>query len=46
MGKGSFKYVTNSGLDLKGDVRSVIQLNNTLLFGINQQKMKAFTLNK
>ncbi|MHA4894989.1 VCBS repeat-containing protein [Pedobacter sp. PWIIR3] len=45
-GKGSFKYVTNSGLNLKGDVRSVIQLNNTLLFGINQQKMRAFTLNK
>lgn len=45
-GKGSFKYVTESGLDLKGDVRSVMQINNILLFGINQQKMRAFKLNK
>ncbi len=45
-GKGSFKYVTRSGLNLKGDVRSVIHLNNTLLFGINQQKMRAFKINK
>ncbi|MFP5080720.1 VCBS repeat-containing protein [Pedobacter sp. JCM 36344] len=44
-GKGSFTYIpeVNSGLMLKGDVRSVIALNNTLLFGINQQNIRAFT---
>ncbi|WP_457288091.1 VCBS repeat-containing protein [Pedobacter sp. UYP24] len=41
-GRGSFKNVTRTGLNLKGDVRSVIKINNTLLFGINQQKMRAF----
>jgi hypothetical protein len=43
-GKGGFKYVPDqqSGLKLKGDVRSVITINNTLFVGINQQKMRAF----
>ncbi|MCC8423748.1 VCBS repeat-containing protein [Mucilaginibacter sp. UR6-11] len=43
-GKGGFKYVPEqqSGLKLKGDVRSVITVNNTLFVGINQQKMRAF----
>jgi len=46
-GKGSFKYIPQlqSGFSLSGDVRSVIQLNNTFLFGINQRKIKAFKNN-
>jgi hypothetical protein len=43
-GNGSFEYISQqqSGFSLRGDVRSVIELNNTLLFGINQQEIKAF----
>jgi hypothetical protein len=43
-GKGAFSYVPQylSGLDLRGDVRSAITINNTLLFGINQDKVRAF----
>lgn len=43
-GKGNFTYVPEleSGLKLKGDVRSAIVVNNILLVGINQQKLKAF----
>lgn len=46
-GKGGFNYVPElqSGLKLKGDVRSVIAVNNTLYVGINQQKMRAFQFN-
>ncbi|WP_285058240.1 VCBS repeat-containing protein [Pedobacter ginsengisoli] len=46
-GKGGFTYIPDqqSGLKLKGDVRSVIALNNTLYVGINQQKMRAFQFN-
>ncbi|MES2828848.1 MAG: VCBS repeat-containing protein [Bacteroidota bacterium] len=45
-GKGSFKYVKESGLNIRGDVRSVLTINNTVLFGINQDKMKAYQFNK
>ncbi|RZM20611.1 MAG: VCBS repeat-containing protein, partial [Pedobacter sp.] len=47
-GKGNFTYVPEqkSGLKLKGDVRSVIALNNTLYVGINQQKVRAFQFNQ
>jgi hypothetical protein len=43
-GKGNFTYVgqQQSGLSLRGDVRSIITVNNTLLFGINQQPLKAY----
>ncbi|PRY11669.1 FG-GAP repeat protein [Pontibacter ummariensis] len=46
-GKGSFNYVPQheSGFNLWGDVRSVIQVNNTFLFGINQQGLKAYKVN-
>jgi hypothetical protein len=46
-GEGGFKYVPEqqSGLKLKGDVRSVLTINNTLFVGINQQNMKAFKFN-
>ncbi|PSR57318.1 RNA-binding protein [Adhaeribacter arboris] len=45
-GKGQFSYVpqTKSGLQLKGDVRSMIAVKNTLLVGINQQPVKAYKL--
>lgn len=47
-GKGTFKYVPElqSGLSLKGDVRSTLTINNTLLIGINQQKLRAFRFNQ
>jgi hypothetical protein len=44
-GKGNFSYINQqqSGFHLRGDVRSVISINNTLLFGINQKSIKAYT---
>ncbi|MFN8355552.1 MAG: VCBS repeat-containing protein [Spirosomataceae bacterium] len=46
-GKGNFTYLnqTTSGLQLRGDVRSVISINDFLLFGINKQKIAAYHLN-
>jgi enediyne biosynthesis protein E4 len=43
-GKGNFSSVPQpeSGLKLKGDVRSVIRMDNTFLFGINGDKIKAY----
>jgi hypothetical protein len=45
-GGGSFTYVpqSESGFQLWGDVRSGLTINNTLLFGINQQGIKAYKL--
>jgi hypothetical protein len=44
-GKGNFSYINQqqSGFHLTGDVRSVINISNTLLFGINQSGIKAYT---
>lgn len=44
-GKGHFTYVPQqeSGFYVGGDVRSVLALGNNLLFGINQQSIKAYT---
>ncbi|WP_315820787.1 hypothetical protein [Paraflavitalea speifideaquila] len=44
-GKGHFTYVSQqrSGFHLSGDVRSVVSINKQLLFGINQQPIKAYT---
>ena len=46
-GKGHFTYVPQlkSGFHLWGDVRSVLEVNKTLLFGINQQGVKAYKEN-
>jgi hypothetical protein len=46
-GKGHFQYIpqTQSGFKLWGDVRSVTEVNNTLLFGINQLGVKAYKEN-
>ncbi|GAA4441189.1 VCBS repeat-containing protein [Pontibacter saemangeumensis] len=43
-GKGNFTYIPQhrSGFALWGDVRSVVPVGNTLLFGINQQEVKAY----
>jgi hypothetical protein len=43
-GKGHFQYAPQlqSGFKLWGDVRSVIEINHTLLFGINQIGVKAY----
>ena len=46
-GKGNFVYVNQaaSGLSLNGDVRSVLQLGDWLLFGMNQQSVQAYRMN-
>ncbi len=43
-GKGHFTYISQqqSGFTLRGDVRSVIQINHRLFFGINQAELKAY----
>jgi hypothetical protein len=43
-GKGNFTYVSQlqSGFKITGDVRSVLPLNNMLLFGINQSSVVAY----
>ena len=43
-GKGNFIYINQqySGFHLRGDVRSVISINNKLLFGINQQGLESY----
>jgi hypothetical protein len=47
-GKGKFEYVkqAESGFMLKGDVRSVLPIGDKILFGINQQPVQAYQLNK
>ena len=47
-GAGNYKTVAQnkSGFKLKGDVRSVLTINNTLFFGVNQQGVKAYIFNK
>ncbi|MFC5410970.1 VCBS repeat-containing protein [Larkinella bovis] len=43
-GNGQFAYVPQrqSGFQLKGDVRSMLPVGNTVLFGINQVGIKAY----
>ena len=47
-GNGEFAYVSQpgSGFNLKGDVRSVVQVDKFLLFGVCQGKVKAYTFNE
>jgi hypothetical protein len=47
-GKGGFQYVTQplSGFDLRGDVRSAIQIDNNLWFGMTQQPISAYRFNQ
>ncbi len=43
-GKGQFLSIPQrqSGFQIKGDVRSIIALKNTLFFGVNQEAVKAY----
>jgi len=43
-GNGHYTYIPQlqSGFKLKGDVRGVLQIDNTLLFSINQNAVKAY----
>ncbi|WP_205502203.1 VCBS repeat-containing protein [Rufibacter psychrotolerans] len=45
-GKGNFRAVPQhqSGFKLTGDVRSIMPLKNTVLFGVNQMPLKAYSL--
>jgi hypothetical protein len=45
-GKGNYSYLPQqqSGFKLKGDIRSVIDVDNTLLFGINGKGVEAYKL--
>jgi hypothetical protein len=47
-GRGGFQYInqTESGFQLRGDVRRVVKLDNVLLFGINQEAIVAYQLNE
>jgi hypothetical protein len=47
-GKGNFQYINQveSGFRIRGDVRSVITINNDILFGINQKTIEAYKLIK
>lgn len=45
-GQGNFEYVSQStsGLKVKGDVKSILSINNTLYFGINQGQLVTYEL--
>ena len=45
-GKGNFKYInqTESGLNIRGDVRSCVQLNQQFYFGINGKNLITYAL--
>lgn len=45
-GKGGFRYIQQavSGFNLRGDVRSAVLLDKTLLFGINQGPVTAYRI--
>lgn len=45
-GKGDFEYIDqpSSGLQLKGDVKCILKIDNTLLFGINEKPVTAYKL--
>jgi hypothetical protein len=47
-GKGNFKYVLplQSGITVRGDVKSIEHVNDLLFFGINGQPVKTFSLEK
>ena len=45
-GQGNFQYIpqAESGFRVKGDVHSILQLNDILYFGINQKPLEAYKL--
>lgn len=46
MEKGEFQYINQrtSGLNVRGDVRSIIQIKNKIFFGICEGKVKAYKI--
>ncbi len=46
-GTGRLRYIdqNESGLKLRGDVRSILQFDQLLLFGMNQQPLESYKLN-
>lgn len=47
-GKGNFTYINQmeSGFKIRGDVRSCVQVNNKILFGLCGQQLIAYSLKK
>ena len=47
-GKGNFQYIpqSKSGLNLKGDVRSGIQIEDLLIFGINDKALRSYKIGR
>jgi hypothetical protein len=47
-GKGGFEYIdqVDSGFNLNGDVRSVLEINDVLVFGMTGRSSKAYKMNK
>lgn len=45
-GKGNFRYLppAEHGISVRGDTRSCMMINNTLLVGVNNQPVKAYKL--
>jgi len=45
-GNGNFTYIpqNQSGFAIRGDVRAVLEVNNLLLFGINQGEVKGYSV--
>jgi hypothetical protein len=43
-GRGGFTYIpqSRSGFNIQGDVRSLLNIGNDLIFGINQKEIKAY----
>jgi enediyne biosynthesis protein E4 len=47
-GKGQFTYASpaQSGLSIRGDVRSAVDIDNKLIFGVNNAPVKVYTVKK
>lgn len=47
-GKGGFRWLASreSGLVIRGDIRSILQLNDRLLFGVVGEPVKAYSIRK
>lgn len=46
-GSGNFQYIppVHSGIGIRGDVRSMIVINDQLIIGVNNEAIKAFRIN-
>jgi len=47
-GKGNFQYLpqSKSGLNVRGDVRGCLQIDNELIFGINNKPIRSYKIQK